>query len=144
MRLDDLTAEARGQALDVVRFFVDHGHPSSAEDLLIKEILASKHPSFYQRKDESAISAELSGLLYIDAVKLVLSDTVPKNSNVVETRISLAIKEFEDETEKWNARDVVQGCMERESRHIVSDPCCAAAISVRILLVLVFELGYSI
>lgn len=70
--------------------------------------------------------------------------TVPKNANFVSKRIFLVIKEYKIEKERWKARIVVQGCMDRESRHILSDAGSIASMSVSMLLILGFLLEYAV
>lgn len=80
----------------------------------------------------------------MNAVDVVLASSVPKHANVVGTRIVLSIKAFNTAEERWKARIVVQGCIKRESKTIVSDAGCVTSMSVRILLILGFSLGYRI
>lgn len=74
----------------------------------------------------------------------MLADTVPKNANLVGTRIVSAIKEYQTEEEHWKTRIVVQGCMDLEARNIVSEAGFVAPMCVRMLLILLFSLGYAI
>lgn len=75
-------------------YFVEKGHSGAINDVLIPEIVTPKDPAFDQLKADGAISDELNGLLYMNAVRNVLASEAPNHSNVVGTRIVLDIKEF--------------------------------------------------
>lgn len=66
-----------------------------------------------------------------------------KRANVVSTRIVPAIKEFATDEERRKKSILVQGCKDIESKTTVSDEHCPASISVRMLLIPRFSLGYS-
>lgn len=129
---------------DVESFFAGRGYASAAQDVLITEILNPQNPTFDQLKADGAISEELGGLLDMKEVKIVLADTFFKYANFLGTRIVLAIEEYQTKEELWKERIVVQGFMDRESRHIVSDAGFVALMPVRLLQILCFSLGYAI
>lgn len=144
-RLFALGDAVRSRVSETVRsYFVAQDQVAVVDNVFVTKIFTPKHPAFDSLKADGAISEELGGLLDMNAVKILLAETLPKNANVVGTRIFLALKEYQTEEERWNARVVVHGCTDRESRHTVSDAGSVAFMSVRMLLILGFSFGYII
>jgi Reverse transcriptase (RNA-dependent DNA polymerase) len=103
-------------------------------DIWITELITPSHPGYREDDVQVAITEEIQGLLDRGTFELVLADSIPKNANIMGTRIVLALKNFSTPEESVKARLVVQGCGDRDGAKIVSEAPTVSHFAVRLLI----------
>jgi Reverse transcriptase (RNA-dependent DNA polymerase) len=76
--------------------------------------------------------------------ELVLADSVPRDANIMGTRIVLAVKNFATPEESVKGRLVVQGCGDRDGANIVSEAPTVSHLSVRLLITISVIMHWSL
>jgi hypothetical protein len=111
-------------------------HPIELEslDVWVTEVINSDHPAYNKEAAQVAITEEIQGLMDRGTFDIVVRNKLPVDSNIMGSRIVLALKNYKTSEECVNARLVIQGCGDRHGSSIVTDASTVSHFSVRVLL----------
>lgn len=117
---------------------------ADAEDIYLTEVLDREDPREHSKQMDEAKREEINNLLDRRTFKVILTEDVPQDGNVLPGRFVLAIKSTEDGMTKYKARYVIGGHRDRLKHMMVHTTSTLQPQSIRFLLALAAIHGFDI
>lgn len=130
----------------MVKQFVSRPHhrESSPLQIHITEVLKPRDPRCSSPEATKAKQKEIAELIKRGTWKIVLMEDIPKNSNVMNGRFVMAIKDIETDKPFYKARFVVQGHRDREKDNLVHNSTTVRHSSIRTMVAMAALFGFRI
>lgn len=119
---------------DLCRPFTYFSSPDDADEIFATEVVQPKDPRATSSEMLAARQAEIKNLLKRGTFKVVLTEDVPKDANVLPGRFVLAIKSTIDNKTKYKARYVIGGHRDKLKDFMVHSAQVLQPASIRLLL----------
>ena len=117
---------------------------ADAEDIYLTEVLNRDDPRGHSKQMEEAKREEIKNLLDRGTFKIILTEDVPQDGNVLPGRFVLAIKSTDDGKTKYKARYVIGGHWDRLKHMMAHTTSTLQPQSIRLLLALAAIHGFDI
>lgn len=111
---------------------------------MITEVLHPRDPRNNSKETLNAKRKEIEALVHRVTWKILLKDELPKDSNIINGRFVMDIKDVETNEPDYKERFVAQRHRDREKSVLIHNSTTVRQISIRLLLILAAIFGFRI